>query len=162
MFKALMVPVLATGLAFSGSAKQAEALTAEEVAAIAAGLIIVGAIASHSNNNNKATTQTVTRNANVHRNNSVRNLERRRILPANCVRRFDTDRGVRNLAIQRCLQRNGYNAARLPDRCEVRVRTDRGPRNAFRKRCLENAGYRFRNIQRTNDGRVILDARSNR
>ena len=161
MFKALLVPVLATGLAFGGSTQKAEALTAEEVAALAAGLIIIGAISSRSNNNNKATTVTRTAPINSH-NNSVRNLERRNVLPANCVRRFNTDRGVRNLAIQRCLQRAGFNVNRLPDRCEVRVRTDNGARNAFRQRCLENAGYRFRDISRTRDGRVILDARTNR
>ncbi|MEL7105817.1 MAG: hypothetical protein AAGM21_07850 [Pseudomonadota bacterium] len=161
MFKALMVPVLATGLAFGGSAQKAEALTAEEVAALAAGLIIIGAISSNNSNNNQATT--VTRSAPITTSsNTVRNLERRKVLPANCVRRFNTDRGTRNLAIQRCLTRAGFNANRLPDRCEVRVRTDNGARNAFRQRCLENAGYRFRNISRTNDGRVILDARTNR
>lgn len=161
MFKALLVPVLATGLAFGGTTQKAEALTAEEVAAIAAGLIIIGAISSNTNNTNRATTVTRTAPINSH-NNSVRNLERRKVLPANCVRRFNTDRGVRNLAIQRCLTRAGFNANRLPDRCEVRVRTNNGARNAFRQRCLENAGYRFRNISRTSDGRVILDARTNR
>lgn len=159
MFKALLVPVLATGLAFGGSAQKAEALTAEEVAAIAAGLIIVGAISS--SNNNRATKVTRTSPA-TSLGHSVRNSNRRDVLPANCVRRFNTDRGVRNLAIQRCLTRAGFNANRLPDRCEVRVRTDRGVRTAFRQRCLENAGFRFRNINRTNDGRVILDARTNR
>ncbi len=158
MFKALMVPVLATGLAFGGSAQKAEALTAEEVAAIAAGLIIVGAITS----NNKSQASTVTRTAPVRTTNQgVRHSGRHRALPVNCVRRFDTDRGFRNIAINRCLQNSGVNVNRLPDRCEVRVRTDRGLRKGFRQRCLENAGYWFRNHNGRN-GRVILDARTNR
>ena len=158
MFKALMVPVLATGLAFGGSAQKAEALTAEEVAAIAAGLIIVGAITS----NNKAQSSTVTRSTPVRTTHSgSKTYNHRRALPADCVRRFDTDRGFRNVAINRCLQRTGVNVNRLPDRCEVRIRTDRGLRQGFRQRCLENAGYRFRDYDRHN-GRVILDARTNR
>lgn len=161
MFKALMVPVLATGLAFGGSAQKAEALTAEEVAAIVAGIAIVGALSS--NNNNKSTSRSVSRGEPVYNTNrNVRYYDKRGVLPANCVRRFDTDRGIRNLAIRRCLERSGINTARLPDRCEVRVRTDRGVRNAFRQRCLENAGYRFRDHNRRHDGRVTLDARTNR
>lgn len=161
MFKALMVPVLATGLAFGGSTQQAEALTAEEVAALIAGVAIIGAISS-ANNNSSSNTATQTVTATRSSNASIHSFERRRILPENCVRRFETNRGIRNLAIDRCLERSGYNTNRLPDNCEVRVRTDRGIRDAFRQRCLENAGYRFRDIQRTRDGRVILDARSGR
>ena len=134
MLKALLVPVLATGLALGGTAKQAEALTAEEAAAILAGLAIVGVIAS-SNNNNRASAST--RSTRYYdRYDGVRRGQRD-VLPAQCVRRFDTNRGVRNLAVERCLQRNGVRTARLPDRCEVRVRTDRGIRAAYRQRCRD-------------------------
>lgn len=156
MLKALFVPVLAAGLALGGTAKQAEALTAEEAAAILAGLAIVGVIASSNNNNRASASTRSTRH--YDRNDAVRSGHRN-VLPAQCVRRFDTDRGIRNLAIERCLQRNGVRTARLPDRCEVRVRTDRGVRDAYRQRCLEREGYRFRDTDRRRDGRVVLDAR---
>ena len=49
MMKALLVPVLAAGLALGGTAKDATALTVEETAALLAGLVIVGVIASKQN-----------------------------------------------------------------------------------------------------------------
>lgn len=161
MLKALLVPVLAAGLALGGTAKQAEALTAEEAAAILAGLAIVGVIASSNNNknNNNNRSSASKRSAPHYDRKDSERREHRNVLPAQCVRRFDTDRGIRNLAIERCLQRNGVRTARLPDRCEVRVRTDRGTRDAYRQRCLEREGYRFRDTDRRRDGRVVLDAR---
>ncbi|MDJ1008501.1 MAG: hypothetical protein QNJ13_11815 [Paracoccaceae bacterium] len=174
MMKALLVPILAAGLAMGGAAKPAKAITAEEAATILAGLAIVGVIASSSNNNSSNKARSSHRTPLVDGRSSARDFERRRILPAQCVRRFDTNRGVRNLAIERCLERNDVRVSRLPERCAVRVRTDRGVRDAFRQRCLENEGYRFRDTVARHDGRQgvrygdqydgrrVLDARRSR
>ena len=65
------------------------------------------------------------------------------VLPADCIRRFETNRGTRRLAIQRCLRRNDVRVNRLPDNCFRQLRTDRGQRRGFAVRCLRNEGYSF-------------------
>lgn len=174
MFKILTIPVLALGLAVGGAPKPAEALTAEETAALLAGLAIVGVIASQNNNNNRARSTTrSTTTLDARRGQDFGHHHRSRILPAECLRRIETDRGIRNLAGERCLERQGVRTSRLPDNCEVLVRTNRGLREAYRQRCLERAGYKFRDrsavrtigrgdFDRDRDGRVILDARRHR
>ena len=163
MMKALLVPVLATGLALGGAAKPAKAASAEEIAALIVGLAVIGAIASSGNQSRAEEPETnVGRYNNDWRYYDNNRRHNRRVLPAQCVRRFETNRGVRNLAIERCLDRNGVNVDRLPDRCEIRVRTNRGVRDAYRKVCLEREGYRFKDTVARNDGRRVLDARRNR
>lgn len=168
MLKIFTIPVLALGLAFGGAAKPAQALTAEETAALIAGLAIVGVIAS--SNKSRASNSREVKRPRYEDTTVTRKHSRNRVLPASCLTRVDTDRGPRSLAGQRCLSRNDVHVSRLPDRCEVRVRTNRGLRTAFRQRCLEREGYVFRNgrarnaigpygVERTRDGRVILDAR---
>lgn len=163
MLKALLVPVLATGLALGGASKPANALSAEEAAALIGGLALIGILASQGNNRAEASTPSTP----VYSPTPQRPWN---VLPAQCLRRVETDRGVRSLAGERCLERNGARISRLPERCEVRVRTNRGLRDAYRQRCLEKAGFRFRDTDtrhhggrlggdRTHDGRVILDAR---
>jgi len=163
MLKALLVPVLATGLALGGASRPANALSAEEAAALIGGLALIGILASQNNNRAEAATRSTPDYKPDRQPPSD-------VLPTSCLRRVETDRGVRSLAGERCLERNGVRVSRLPERCEVRVRTDRGLRDAYRQRCLENAGFRFRDTDtrhhggrlgddRTHDGRVILDAR---
>jgi len=164
MMKALLVPVMAAGLALGGTAKDATALTAEETAALLAGLVIVGVIASKQNGGRaEASTarSPLSATGRAAREGYGRD-QRRALLPVDCLRRFETDRGVRRLVGERCLERNGVRTARLPDTCEVRVRTGRGIRDAYLAGCLERAGYRFDDDRRRHDGRRVLDIRRDR
>lgn len=154
MKTALIATALAASLALGGAAKPAKAATAEEIAAILAGLAIVGVIASATSNKNRA--QASTRDAPltvIGRNDGK--AQSRNVLPADCLVQVRTNRGVRNLAGERCLERNGVRTSRLPDRCEVQVRVDRGVRDAYGQRCLEQAGFRFRDTGRREDWRHV-------
>lgn len=163
MMKALLVTILAAGAAFGGAAKEAKALTAEETAALLAGLVVVGVIASKNNNRAEASPKKAPLTIIGRSNREYHGRDNRRnVLPARCVRRFETNRGVRNLAGERCLERNGVRTARLPDRCEVRVRTGRGLRDAYFRRCLEREGFRFRDDRGRHDGRRVLGGRRDR
>lgn len=67
----------------------------------------------------------------------------RRVLPSQCLRRFNTNNGPRRVVMERCLERNYRFTHRLPRECEIRVRTDRGVRDAFGARCLRRNGFNF-------------------
>lgn len=67
----------------------------------------------------------------------------RNVLPRECLRSFATDQGPRQLAVQRCLNRNAVPARSLPDQCFRQLETDRGLRFGYGYRCLANRGYRF-------------------
>ncbi|MEM9709178.1 MAG: hypothetical protein AAF871_10340 [Pseudomonadota bacterium] len=155
MMKALLVPVLATGLAFGSAPRPAEAAEAGEVAAIIGALVIAGAVIASQN---RAEAQTSTRNVTVNSSGRPFGLRSRNaVLPETCLRRFETRRGVRSFAGARCLERAGINTARLPNDCEVLVRTNRGLREAFRQRCLERDGFRFGQRARGINGVQVID-----
>lgn len=67
----------------------------------------------------------------------------RKLVPAECFRRFDTRQGTVRGFPRRCLERTMHNAHRLPGHCLTQVRTERGPRSLYRAGCLRNKGWRM-------------------
>jgi len=67
----------------------------------------------------------------------------KRLLPRQCFRSFQTNRGTYRGFGNRCLQNNFRHAHLLPQYCKTRIRTDRGPRRVYEARCLRDAGYRL-------------------
>ncbi|MEQ6203145.1 hypothetical protein ABMC88_08805 [Sulfitobacter sp. HNIBRBA2951] len=66
---------------------------------------------------------------------------KRKLLPQNCLRSFDTRNGRTRLFTQACLRRNYAHINSLPKKCFRGVRTDQGKRKGFDARCLNRAGY---------------------
>jgi hypothetical protein len=121
---------------------------AEDIAKTALGLIVLGAIVSAANDQDRRRDE-VSRGSNNHnddyRDDGRWGGHRRdswRILPARCEFETRTRRGWADVFGRRCLSREGVNVNRLPDRCEFEIRTDRGERTVYGKRCLEDRGYR--------------------
>ena len=68
---------------------------------------------------------------------------RRKLLPQNCLRSFDTRRGTVRMFPRRCLERSYSFINRLPEHCATRVRTDRGRLGGWDARCLRQSGYQL-------------------
>ena len=117
----------------------AHAGDAKDALGVIIGLAALAAIANEIDNNRTTRHSGATRNAII-----IRNHNRARVLPAQCVRRFDTNQGPRNILRARCLERNGIRTARLPDRCERTIQTRRGFGTGFAARCLQRQGFAIR------------------
>lgn len=68
--------------------------------------------------------------------------DRRKVIPGECVSRVRTRNGMRDVAFERCLSREGFDR-RLPQDCAFNIRTDRGVRTVYGAQCLRNEGYRI-------------------
>ena len=66
---------------------------------------------------------------------------KRKSLPRDCLRRFETWDGPVKLFGQRCLERKYRHVHHLPQHCARWIRTDRGPRSGYAARCLRDRGY---------------------
>ncbi|MEM9343339.1 MAG: hypothetical protein AAGA87_09850 [Pseudomonadota bacterium] len=140
MKKLIATTMIAGALALNPMASApAQAGDAKDVLGVIVGLAALAAIANEIDNNrdNRARSRVVIRN-----NNHTRH--RSRVLPSQCLRTLETDRGFRNVLRARCLERNGVRTARLPDRCERTVQTRRGFGTAFAARCLQRQGFAIR------------------
>lgn len=67
----------------------------------------------------------------------------RKLLPQQCLRSFETDRGRARLFSKPCLKRNYKHVRKLPESCERRVWTERGWRTGYGARCLSRQGYQL-------------------
>lgn len=68
---------------------------------------------------------------------------RRKLLPPNCLRSFDTRRGTVRMFPRRCLERSYSFINRLPEHCATRIKTHRGKRMGWEAHCLRQSGYRL-------------------
>ena len=70
----------------------------------------------------------------------------RRVLPQECVRSFDLDRGVRRFLMRECLEDRGIRTSRLPDSCErvIDMPGRKPDRLGWSRRCLMREGYAVR------------------
>ena len=66
----------------------------------------------------------------------------RYVIPARCLRRFETHNGIRRGVKARCVDRFAPRVS-LPDRCLRRLRTVNGKRMIYGKKCLRKNGYLF-------------------
>ncbi len=64
-------------------------------------------------------------------------------LPRDCMRRFNTDRGKKDLLSLRCVERNYPQLRNLPRSCARQVDTGRGDRWGYAPNCLRQKGYSF-------------------
>lgn len=67
----------------------------------------------------------------------------RKLLPKQCFRTYDTNRGRVAMFANRCLKRNFEFAHRLPRNCMYIFDTPQGDRRGFDARCLRDRGYRL-------------------
>ncbi len=67
----------------------------------------------------------------------------RKLLPKQCFRTYDTNRGRVAMFANRCLKRNFQFAHRLPRNCMYIFDTPQGDRRGFDARCLRDRGYRL-------------------
>lgn len=67
----------------------------------------------------------------------------RKLLPQQCLRSFNTDRGHRRMFGQRCLNNHYRHVNSLPHTCHREVYTDRGWRRGYAARCLNRHGYQM-------------------
>lgn len=112
------------------------------------GIAIIGAAIADRNDDDDDDDRRVVRRQNVYPQPYVHpkrrtDVSNRRILPQQCLRTFQVDRGRMPAFGRRCLQRNYSYASELPRRCYTEVWTDRGWRGAYRARCLRERGYRL-------------------
>lgn len=68
---------------------------------------------------------------------------RNRILPAQCVRRINTEDGRRRFLAQRCLNRHAPQAARLPRACKTAFTNRNGRARGYYVGCLKRRGFRI-------------------
>ncbi|MGB0959797.1 MAG: hypothetical protein ACPGVK_06045 [Halocynthiibacter sp.] len=64
------------------------------------------------------------------------------VIPARCLRRFETPNGIRRGVRTPCMERRAP-WVELPKKCRFRIWTDKGRRVMYGKRCLRRNGYRF-------------------
>lgn len=169
MIRHIATTLVAASLAFTPlSAPQAQAADAEDIIGLAVILGATALILDRANDNDKkrarssraATSRTLERqihdrkrsryydddyrynpgrgHAHGHRKHKKRG---RKILPAGCIRYFETRRGMIRAFGERCLEANMRRADRLPSRCERTVRTRRGSRDIYLPRCLRREGW---------------------
>jgi len=152
--------VAATAIAITGiSTIPARAGNDDAARALALilGLAVIGKVVSDQNNSRKALPQFYTaerpyyapeyqREYQSDRRKKLRPLPKRvsgKLLPQQCLRSFETNRGRARMFGQRCLERKFKHVRKLPDRCERRVRTDRGWREGYSAKCLSRHGYQL-------------------
>ena len=153
-FIAVVISVSVAITAFSANSAIAGERDAARFLAGVAGLVILGAILEDQRRDNKSTGY-VSRNRyepapRAYRNPNSRLKPRplpkrvaRKILPAECVRDFNSRRGAVRMVGNRCLENNYRYVNRLPNDCYREVRTRRGVRSGYGVRCLRNSGYTF-------------------
>lgn len=154
MTKSLLVPVLAGALALGTTAAPARADNdaAKVIAGLAALALIAGAIERNTNDkpavtsNNRPVTHsnrpvygTVTQAPTW----SSTNAAKRRALPEQCIRTVNTNRGLRTVYAQRCLNKSYSFANFLPQECRVNIRTANNRlRPAYVTQCLRRDGWK--------------------
>lgn len=67
----------------------------------------------------------------------------RKLLPQQCFRTYDTNRGRVAMFANRCLQKNYQFSNRLPQQCNYVFRTPQGEQRGYDARCLRDQGYRL-------------------
>lgn len=91
-------------------------------------------------------TYSPTLNDNVIRRVDPRPLPRtvkRRLLPGDCLRSWNTRDGRARVFGKRCLQRNYAFTESLPRACEVKLRVNKKKRLGYDARCLRREGYQL-------------------
>lgn len=153
-FIAVVVSAAVTITAFSVNSAAADERDAARFLAGVAGLVILGAILEDQRRDNKSQGY-VSRNwyepaPRAYRNSNPRLKPRplpkrvaRKILPAECVRDYNSRRGTVRMVGSRCLENNNRRVKRLPNDCYREVRTRRGVRGGYAVRCLRKSGYTF-------------------
>ena len=143
MKKLIATTLIAGAMALNPMASApAQAGDTKDAIGIILGLAALAAIANEIDDNRASRHNRASRNSVIIRNNNQRH--RARVLPAQCLRTLETDRGLRNVLRARCLERNGVRTARLPDRCERTIQTRRGFGTGFAARCLQRQGFAIR------------------
>lgn len=117
-----------------------------------AGLAIIGAVI-HDQNKRKKTARHVARSAHnpvPHHDARPRHQPKpkplpsrvaRKLLPAQCLRDFETRHGDVRMFGNRCLNNNFKYVDQLPQYCFREVRTPQGLRRGYGDYCLRNKGY---------------------
>ena len=121
------------------SATPARAADAENVIGILLGLGALYAIGRSIDRDDKERATAVRRSR--QEPPRFQSPDRRRVLPAECLRTFETRNGPVRGFSRHCLKRTMHRVDRLPERCELQIRTDRGPRTIYAPRCLRRQGW---------------------
>ncbi len=121
------------------TATPARAAEAENVVGILLGLGALYAIGRSINRDDDRATPVRRSRPEQPRFNSP---DRRRAVPAECLRTFETRNGPVRGFSRECLKRKMDRVNKLPDRCKLKIRTDRGPQTIFAPRCLRREGWR--------------------
>lgn len=141
---------------------------AARVAATVLGLAVVGSIIHNKNKKDDKKVHTEHRNVHsgTHRHGDLRHAHRggshahnhghvsrhkgvqhnhvsRNLLPAQCLRSFDTRGGKVHMFGRRCLERNYRAVHRLPGHCAINIRTHKGDHSGFQARCLRQNGFQL-------------------
>lgn len=159
MYKTIIAGLAALSLTFTPVQGAAEGLSDRQVGQLIFGLVAAGIIAKALSDSNRRGTAATVPDRHVTPNplprNHVaplrqqqptgRNPEngRRAALPAACLSRHDTQRGVQRIFGAHCLERNYRNARSLPQQCAIRLRTYEGPREGYAPACLRDYGYQI-------------------
>ncbi len=112
--------------------------------AVIAGLAILGKVIKDRNDD-----QAVTRHGQINTFNDrlaprpLPQKAKRKLLPGNCLRSFETRRGTVRMFGRKCLNNSYRHVNSLPQHCAVRVRTNQGPRAGYEARCLRHQGYQL-------------------
>lgn len=149
MSRKFIAAILSMSLAVTAfSARPASALTDDDAAKLlfgAAALFIVGKAIHDSNDAPSAVS---------HNNNTYQPMPRplpdrarnNRVLPAGCLRTFNTYDGPKRMLGKRCLKVHYSQVKRLPKECKTRANTRQyGVVKGYKPRCLRHNGFRLSN-----------------
>ncbi len=127
--------------------------------AVIAGVAIVGKVVSDRFDNEDRKQETASRNRfddgyfyDYSRDNRIiRRVEprplprevRRRLLPGECLRSWETRYDRARVFDKKCLKKNYKFTKSLPSACEVKVRVNNKKRRGYDARCLRRDGYQL-------------------
>ncbi len=126
---------MAAALALSSLAPApARAADAEDVLKLVLGIGAIYAIG-------KAIEKNEARAAPVYRQENRYDAPRHKVVPAECLRTYETRNGPVRGYSKKCLEQELRRPGRLPEACEMTVRTEYGRREFYAPRCLRREGW---------------------
>ena len=140
MTKSFIATILAAALAITSVSAVPARASSDDVAKVLLGLAIVAGIATAIDNNNRNAAPSRRLGERYDDDRGWKPRRVRNVLPAQCLRSFETRNGTRRGYGARCLNRNA-RWLDLPRRCEREVRTRRGWRTFYGARCLRREGF---------------------
>ena len=137
MKNALTGTVIAAALALSSLAPApARAADAEDVLKLVLGIGAIYVIG-------KAIENKPARAAPVYRQENRSDASRHKVVPAECLRTYETRNGPVRGYSKPCLEQELRRPARLPEACEMTLRTEYGRRDIYAPRCLRREGWQI-------------------